>query len=105
MALLAVLLHDDPLAANPVTVIQAILRVGWDYAGLCFLGASWFLMMGGMFVVVESITNPLVQPVMLWLFWLILLYSGMVVLRRQGLFCRRHKVVLAWFPDRPMWGR
>src|SRR5436305_1225653 len=32
MALLAVLLHDDPLAANPITVVRAIVRVGWDYA-------------------------------------------------------------------------
>ena len=38
MALLASILHDDPLAANPITVLRAIRRVGWGCLAPCLLG-------------------------------------------------------------------
>ena len=31
MALAASLLHDNLIAANPITVVAAIVRIGWDY--------------------------------------------------------------------------
>jgi hypothetical protein len=35
LALLSVLLHDDPLAANPITVMKAMLRLGVSYVRVC----------------------------------------------------------------------
>jgi hypothetical protein len=105
MALLACLLHDDPLAANPITVIRAIVRVGWDYAGVCFLSGSFLAAMAFLGVELIQIGASLPGAIAAWFFWTVFLYGSMVVLRRLGLFCRRHKVVLAWFPERPTWGR
>jgi len=101
MALLAALLHDDPLAANPITVVRAIVRVGWDYAGISLLGSGFLVAMGGLFSLFMLARNSPLSIVLIWLFWLIFLYGVMVVLRCQGLFCHRHKVVLAWFRNRP----
>src|SRR5262249_53013012 len=39
MGLAAALLHDSILAANPVTVIQAIFRIGWAYLRPCLVAA------------------------------------------------------------------
>ncbi len=105
MALLATLLHDDPFAANPITVLPAIIRVGWDYVGISLLGAGFILGMGGLHALIQMVNNSLLSVIFIWLYWVIFLYTAMIVLRRQGLFCHRHKVVLAWFRDRPTWGR
>ena len=37
MALLASILHEDALGANPITVIRAIRRVGWGYWRPCLV--------------------------------------------------------------------
>ena len=39
MALAASLLHDNIVAANPVTVIRPIARIGWDYLRPCLVAA------------------------------------------------------------------
>ena len=105
MALLAALLHDDPWAANPITVLRALHRVGSDYASIGILAAAWVLLIAGLFTLVLKVKHPLAHLCLMWLFWVIFLYSALVLLRCQGLFSRRHNVVLNWFPDRPMWGR
>ena len=105
MALLAVLLHDDPIAANPVTVLRTIYKVGWDYAGICFLSGTFVVSIIFQLGVIAKIEDTLTHVAVFWLFWVNFLYGAMVVLRRLGRFCYRHKVVLDWFPDRPTWGR
>jgi hypothetical protein len=105
MAVLAALLHDDPLASNPITVIGAIVRVGWDYAAISLLGGGFAIAMGGLLLLFLEASGSMFSVVLIWLFWLIFVYGAMFVLRCQGLFCYRHKVVLAWFRDRPTWGR
>jgi hypothetical protein len=105
MALLAALLHDDPLAANPVTVFRAMYRVGWDYAGVCFMSGAFLVCMLFFLGLVSQVDDGFFHIVLTWLYWTAFLYGAMVVLRRLGLFCHRHKVVLAWFQDRPTWGR
>ena len=105
MALLAALLHDDPLAANPITVIRAIARVGWDYVGISLLGGGTAIAMVGLFTLFLEASGSIFSMVLIWLFWLIFVYAMMVVLRCQGLFCHRHKVALAWFRNRPSRGR
>ena len=100
MALLSALIHDSPLAANPVTVIAAILRVGWGYVIPCVFTGSCLLVLGSAFAAILAIRDGLAQLVAYYAFWVALLYLGMVMLRRLGLFCYRHAVVLEWFPDR-----
>lgn len=105
MALLAVLLHDDPLAANPITVVRSIHRVGWNYAGVCFLSGAFLVSVVFQLGAIARIEDPLTHAFVFWFFWVNFLYGAMVVLRRLGRFCHRNRVVLAWFPDRPTWGR
>lgn len=105
MALLAVLLHDDPIAANPITVFRAIRKVGWDYAGICFLSGAFLVSVIFQLGLIAKIEDPLTHAAVFWFFWVNFLYGAMVVLRRLGRFCHRHRVVLDWFPERPTWGR
>ena len=100
MALLAALMFESPLAANPVTVVRAICRVGWSYTSPCVLSGSTLVALAWLFAAVLRIGDGLAQAVAYWAFWVVLIYSAMVVLRRLGLFCYRHSVVLDWFPGR-----
>ena len=100
MALLACLMYDSPLAANPVTVIRAILRVGWPYFMPCLLTGVTMLVLGMLFSTMLSITEPFAQTFACWAFWVVALYAVMVLLRRIGLFCYKHAVILEWFPER-----
>jgi hypothetical protein len=105
MALLASILHDDPLAANPITVVRAILRVGWSYLRPClfsgFALALGLLAFKGLF----AITEPSLSGLGLWACWVLVIYLAMVSLRVLGLFYHRHARALGWFRDRPRWGR
>ena len=37
-------------------------------------------------------------------FWVLFWYEAIVLVRRLGLFYRRHAKALGWFPDRLRWG-
>jgi len=104
MALIASLLHEDFRAANPITVIQAIRRVGWSYVRPCLMTGAAVVLALGAFALAYNAPDPLLAVLGLWLFWVFLLYEAMVVLRVLGLFYRRHAAALGWFPDRPRWG-
>ena len=104
MALLASLLHDDPLGANPVTVIQGIVRIGWSYARPCLVSGVVLLLWFGAFVGVYAITNPLLGALGLWAFWVMVLYLAMVALRVLGLCYHHRSRALGWFVERPRWG-
>ena len=104
MALLASILHDDPLAANPITVVRAIVRVGWSYARPCLV-SGFALALGGVAVVgLFKITNPTLAAVALWACWVLLLYLAIVAMRVLGLCYHRRARALGWFRDRPRWG-
>jgi len=49
MTLAAALLHDTLLAANPYTVLQAIVRVGWDYVQPCLVSGILLMLAAAMF--------------------------------------------------------
>ncbi len=46
MALAAALLHDNIIAANPVTVFLAIFRIGWDYLRPCLVAVLVMVLAG-----------------------------------------------------------
>jgi hypothetical protein len=100
MALLATLIHESPLAANPITVLMAIWRVGWSYAKPCLMTGTVLILIWVFFEVLMRIKDPLVGAVVYWMFWVFILYTSMVLLRWLGLFCQRHALALGWFPKR-----
>lgn len=104
MALLASILHDDPLGANPITVFRAIYRVKWACLRPSLLIGFALLLAAVGFATVLEISNPPLAAVAYWMFWVGALYGAMVVLRVLGLFYHRHARVLGWFRDRPRWG-
>ena len=104
MALLATLLHDDPLAANPITVIRSLWQVGWGCLTPSLVGGTAALLAAFALGGVMRIENPLLSAMAFWLFWVFVLYEAMVVLRVLGLFYHRRAAALGWFRDRPRWG-
>ena len=94
------------LAANPITVVRAIVRVGWGYAQPCLVAG---------FAVVLAIDaagrrrsrsrTPRWRPSCSGCSGWSSLYEAMVVLRVLGLFYHRHARELGWFRDRTGWGR
>jgi hypothetical protein len=104
MALLAAILHEDLLAANPFTVLGAIRRVGWSYAQPCLLCGFAILPAATILVASFKVENPAASAFLFWVFWVLALYEAMVVFRVLGLFYHRHAQVLGWFRGRTRWG-
>jgi hypothetical protein len=104
MALVATLLHDDVRAANPITVVQAIVRVGVAFLGPCLLAGVVLLAVLGMLTLAFAAPDVVSASLAMWAFWAFTLYAAMVLLRVLGLFTRRHSAALGWFPERPRWG-
>ncbi|WP_435006392.1 hypothetical protein P12x_003966 [Tundrisphaera lichenicola] len=100
MALLASLIHESPLAANPATVYRAIRRLGWTYFKPCLETSAYVVIVTGLFAGMLRIRGDLAQSIACYLFWVVSFYASMVLLRRLGLFCFRNAVVLDWYPDR-----
>jgi hypothetical protein len=104
MALMAALLHETPLAANPVTVTQAIYRVGWGYLAPCLVAGVAASLSVGLFDFALNANHPITAVLGLWAAWVISLYLALVVMRILGLYYRRHATKLGWINDRPRWG-
>jgi hypothetical protein len=104
MALLASILHDDALAANPFTVVAAIVKVGWGYAVPCLLAGAAVALSWLIARATFEVGTPAVSAFLWWFFWVVNLYSAMVVFRVLGLFYRTHARALGWFRDRRGWG-
>lgn len=104
MAMTAALLHDDLRAANPITVVQAIRCVGWTYIRPCLLAGGVIALLFFAIELTLKAPHPVLAGLGLWLFWVLVLYSGMVVLRVLGLTYHRHAAQLGWFRTKPQWG-
>ncbi len=105
MALAASLLHDSVAAANPVTVITAIVRVGWDYVRPCLTGGlALSISAAFLWCILFRIGSMRLAFFSLWAFWVVALYLVMVVLRMIGLTYHAHADDLGWFRERPKWG-
>ncbi len=98
MALLASLLHENLLAANPITVAVAIARLGWDAVqpGLS-AGVALLLAAGAFWAAMFRTPSLGVAAVALWGSWVVALYLAMVVARMLGLSYAAHAHRLAWF--------
>jgi hypothetical protein len=104
MALAASLLHDNIIAANPVTVITAIARIGWDYLRPCLVAALVLVLAGvSLWAMIYRMPTMWVEGVAIWAFWVFLFYAAMVVVRMVGLTYHAHAMDLHWFRRRPRW--
>ncbi len=105
MALAAALLHDNIIAANPITVISAVVRIGWRYLQASLVAGIALIMIFGAFTaVLAEISSLKIAFVALWVFWVFALYAGMVVMRMMGLTYYVHASALGWFRRVPKWG-
>lgn len=104
MALAAALMHDTILAANPVTVIVAVRRIGWSYLLPTVVASVVLLGQGlGVYGLLYLVPRMWIEAVGLWGFWFFTLYGGMVTLRMVGLTYHAHAMELFWFRRRPKW--
>lgn len=104
VALLASILHDDPLGANPITVGLAIWRTGWGCVPPSLLIGTFVTVAAAGLVGVLEIESPPLAALAYWLYWVFLLYGALVILRVLGLFYHRHARLLGWFREHPRWG-
>ncbi len=105
LALAASLLHDNILRANPFTVVASLFQIGWDYVLPCLTaGVAVISVAGVLYVILFRMPTMPAAAVVLWGFWVLALYLGMVVARLVGLTYHNHAGDLGWFQRRPRWG-
>ncbi|GAC1463073.1 MAG: hypothetical protein NVSMB9_00070 [Isosphaeraceae bacterium] len=105
MTLAASLLHDSLGAANPITVLSAIVQTGWDFVMPTLSGGVALMIgAGALWGVLFRIPSLKLAVLGLWGFWVFVLYGVMVVLRMVGLTYHAHAQDLVWFTGRPRWG-
>ncbi len=104
MALAASLLHESVVGANPITVVVAIGRIGWDYVQPCVVAGIAVMLAGGLlWKVLFGMPTLRIAALGLWAFWVFSLYEAMVVVRLLGLTYFAHSDALIWFRSRPRW--
>jgi len=104
MALAASLLHDSIIAANPITVILAIFRLGWGYVRPCVVAGCALILAGlGVWGLLYRMPTMWLEALAIWGFWVFFFYEAMVVLRMMGLTYHAHALDLHWFRRRPRW--
>lgn len=105
VALAASLLHDSLAAANPFTVLAAIVQIGFDFVMPCLAaGLSLVIAAAALYGVLFRMPSIMVAVAGLWGFWVLVLYEVMVVIRMAGLTYHAHAEELVWFRGRPKWG-
>ena len=86
MALAAALLHVNIIAANPITVVAGIIRIGWAYLWPCLLaGISLAFTVLGVVGLLYKMPRMWMEALALWGYWVLVLYLGMVSIRMMGL--------------------
>lgn len=104
MALAAALMHETILAANPITVLIAIRRIGWGYIVPSLVGGvAVALVVLGVYDLLYQMPRMWMEAVALWAFWVFIFYEGMVVMRMLGLTYHAYAMELVWFRRRPRW--
>jgi hypothetical protein len=104
MAMAAALLHENIAAANPITVISAIMRIGWGYLRPCLVAGVAVAIVGvAGWILLFEIPTMWTEGVALWAFWVLIFYVSMVVIRMMGLTYHAHALDLHWFRRRPGW--
>jgi hypothetical protein len=97
-------MHETILAANPITVLMAVFRIGWTYLVPCLVTSIAVVLAGlGVYGLLYRMPRMWMEAVALWAFWVFIFYEGMVVMRMLGLTYHAHALELTWFRRRPRW--
>jgi len=98
MALMAALFHESLLAANPITVVWSIARIGWSYLTPSLVTAVSLLVGFGCWYLVLHHSPGVGWGILgLWACWVLTFYLVMVLARMLGFLYARHAKVLNWF--------
>jgi hypothetical protein len=98
MALMASLLHETLVAANPITVLRSMSRLGWDYLGPCVVtGLAIVLDLAAWSFVLLHSPNVMLGVLGLWACWVFTLYMATVISRVLGTTYYKHAATLGWF--------
>jgi hypothetical protein len=97
MAILAVSLHQSPGAANPVSLVVAIVRSGWGSLGISLLFGVAGAATMALAALLYRIPGIVGTGLGIYVFWVFFWYEAIVLMRRLGLFYRRRAKVLGWF--------
>jgi hypothetical protein len=102
MALMAALLHETLIAANPITVLRSIGRLGWDYLGPCLVTGLAIAVdvTAWSFVLLHS-PSVMLGVLGLWACWVFTLYMAAVICRVLGTTYYKHAATLGWFRTAP----
>jgi len=103
MAIVAVILFDDPIAANPWTVFRALYRAGFDSIRVTIATATaiGLICLGGVGLLRLPMTLAVVAT---YGYGFASLYLALFVTRVLGLYFRRNAKRIGWFPERLRWG-
>ncbi len=102
MALLAAVLNESPWAANPITVLQAIGRVGWAWVKPCLVTGFAAMLVFSLLMASFTVQDPAASFFLYLLTCFLFIYESMVVVRILGLFHYRHGKAIGWH-RRPKW--
>lgn len=106
VALVAILLFDSLVAANPATVLRVLAKGGASSLKL----AVAMPIAVGVTAEVGALLFRLADKGLLlllggvWLYWVAVLYEAMVIARMLGVYYHAHAQKIGWFKERPQWG-
>ncbi|WP_435022060.1 hypothetical protein TA3x_002710 [Tundrisphaera sp. TA3] len=101
MALIAALLHDTPLAANPVTIGRALVLIGRaNVAPSLLIGGTLAIVLSAWYFVLFHSPSVEAGVLGLWACWVLTLYAAMAIVRILGTTYHRHCDALGWFNGR-----
>ncbi len=106
MALLMSLLHDNALAADPVSVICAMFRVGTSFLLVCTFTLCTIGLGPAAFTLLLWL-----RPGHFWIYlalclcaWVVALWCSIVAMRVLGTYYYHRRDLLNWHHERPRWG-
>lgn len=98
MTLMTALLHDSLAAANPVTVIRSIARIGRGYVAPCLVTTSTIVLgFAAWRMVLLHSPSMRLGLLGLWACWVFTLYAAMMIIRVLGTLYYKNETRLGWF--------
>ncbi len=104
LALVAALLHESILAANPFSVVAGIGRIGWDYVAPSVTTLTILaLNLGAWYSVLKLSPSMGIGLLGSWACWTFSMYSLTAIFRVLGVMYDAHASDLGWFRHITSW--
>lgn len=106
MALLISFLHDHALAANPLNVTSAMLRLGSSFFLLCAFALGTLALGAAAFALVLWLrpSHFAIYIVLCLVCLIVVEWCLIVIMRVLGTYYYRRRELLEWHHERPRWG-